>query len=270
MFSRSNFLVYVSGFLLATQNHHEWRIGNVIFSFNTAIWLISLDEGYDSEAIMFTVMNSMVWCSQKAKQEPKAESFVVLSKHNEDIHIAYVDMGSTWYYFAKEIFEHNLEKEFEIWCLKANGQNFATLFNCDGVVLNTNERHFLLVGTKWRILEWKVMKILLYQCQSKSISMPWIFTGKHVISCSGSVWDGMRCNRWIASNDLLTEKRRLLTTVESRHKYDHIRPRAKWRKASESAYPTNALGSIVLLLSLFKVLINNMVMVTYVSCNLLH
>ncbi|WZZ64910.1 hypothetical protein YC2023_076280 [Brassica napus] len=36
-------------------------------------------------------------------------------------------------------------------------------------------------------------------------------------------------------------------------------------KASESAYPTNVLGSIVLLMSLLKVLINNMFDVSYVS-----
>ncbi|WZY86920.1 LOW QUALITY PROTEIN: hypothetical protein YC2023_033304 [Brassica napus] len=56
---------------------------------------------------------------------------------------------------------------------------------------------------------------------------------------------------WITSNDLLREKRRLLTRIKS-HKKDFIRPRTKWRKASESAYPTNALGSIVLLLSLLN------------------
>ena len=43
----------------------------------------------------------------------------------------------------------------------------------------------------------------------------------------------------------------------------------EWRKASESAYPTNALGSIVLLLSLLNVLFN-MFDVSYVSCNMLH
>ncbi|KAL0856745.1 hypothetical protein Bca101_061899 [Brassica carinata] len=112
-------------------------------------------------------------------------------------------------------------------------------------------------------------KIWLYWVQSKRISMPWIVTTKHVISCSESVWEGLRCNRWIASNNLLREKRYLLTRIES-HKKDLTRPRTKWRKASESAYPTNALGSIVLRLSLLKVLINNMIYVIYGSCNMLH
>ncbi|WZY89091.1 hypothetical protein YC2023_045826 [Brassica napus] len=86
-------------------------------------------------------------------------------------------------------------------------------------------------------------KILLYWSQSKRISMLQTVTKEHVISCTGSVWDGLRCNRWIASNDLFREKC-LLTIVES-HKKDHTRPRTKWRKTSESAYPTNVLGSIL-------------------------
>ncbi|WZZ90399.1 hypothetical protein YC2023_118978 [Brassica napus] len=100
-------------------------------------------------------------------------------------------------------------------------------------------------------------KIWFYRFQSKRISMPCIITTKHVISCSGSVRDELRCNRWIAFNDLLREKRHLLTRIES-HKKDLKRPRTKWRKASESACPTNALGSIVSLLSLLKILFNNM------------
>ncbi|KAH0912176.1 hypothetical protein HID58_035497 [Brassica napus] len=84
-----------------------------------------------------------------------------------------------------------------------------------------------------------------------AISTSWIVTTKHIISCSGSVWDGLRCNRWIASNDLL-KRWHLLIRTES-HKKDLTRPKTKWKKASESAYPTNALISIVLLLSLLKV-----------------
>ncbi|CAF2158254.1 unnamed protein product [Brassica napus] len=86
-------------------------------------------------------------------------------------------------------------------------------------------------------------KIWLYRFQSKRISMSWIVTTKHVISCSRSVWDELRCNIWIAFNDLLREKRHLLTRIESHKKYLK-RPRTKWRKASESACPTNALESI--------------------------
>ena len=112
------------------------------------------------------------------------------------------------------------------------------------------------------------LKLLLYWSQSKRISTPWTGIIKHVISCSGSVRDGLRCNRWIVSNDLFKEERHLLTRIEGQKK-DLIRPRTKWKKASESAYPTNALGSIVLLLSLLNVLFN-MFDVSYVSCNMLH
>ena len=121
----------------------------------------------------------------------------------------------------------------------------------------------------WRIKESMEGKIWFYRFQSKRISMPCIITTKHVISCSGSVRDELRCNRWIAFNDLLREKRHLLTRIES-HKKDLKRPRTKRRKASESACPTNALGSIVSLLSLLKILFNNMFGVTYIPRNMLH
>ena len=125
------------------------------------------------------------------------------------------------------------------------------------------------IAYSWRIEESMEGKIWLYRFQSKRISMPWIDTTKHVISCSESVCDELRCNRWIAFNDLLREKRHLLTRIES-HKKDLKRPRTKWRNASESACPTNALGSIVSLLSLLKVLFNHMFGVIYVLCNMLH
>ncbi|CAF2071221.1 unnamed protein product [Brassica oleracea var. botrytis] len=58
---------------------------------------------------------------------------------------------------------------------------------------------------EWGTLEWNVVNddkkgygdtsnVWCYWFQSKRISMPWIVTTKHVISCSGSVWDGLRCN----------------------------------------------------------------------------
>ncbi|KAG5393106.1 hypothetical protein IGI04_023069 [Brassica rapa subsp. trilocularis] len=84
-----------------------------------------------------------------------------------------------------------------------------------------------------------------------------------------SVWDGSRCNRWIASNDLLREKWRLLTRTES-HKKDLTSSRTKWRKASESVSSMNVFGSIVSLLYLFNVHFSNMFIEIYVSCNLLH
>ncbi|WZZ03469.1 hypothetical protein YC2023_089390 [Brassica napus] len=101
------------------------------------------------------------------------------------------------------------------------------------------------IAYSWRIEESMEGKIWLYRFQSKRISMSWIVTTKHVISCSRSVWDELRCNIWIAFNDLLREKRHLLTRIES-HKKDLKRPRTKWRKASESACPTNALESILI------------------------
>ncbi|CAF1954059.1 unnamed protein product [Brassica napus] len=123
---------------------------------------------------------------------------------------------------------------------------------------------------RWKMmlfLQHNNLELKLYGFQSKRMSMPWITTMEHVISCSGSVWDGLRCNRWIASNDLFQDKRRLLTKVES-HMKDLTRPRKMWRKASKSAYPTNALGNIVL--SLLKVFLNNVFVVIYVPCDLLH
>ncbi|WZZ49847.1 hypothetical protein YC2023_049954 [Brassica napus] len=97
------------------------------------------------------------------------------------------------------------------------------------------------------------IRIPMFSCsdwsQSKRISTPWTGIIKHFISCSGSVMDGLLCNRWIVSNYLVREKKHLLTKIESQKK-DIIRPRTKWKRASESTYPKNALGSIVLLLSL--------------------
>lgn len=125
------------------------------------------------------------------------------------------------------------------------------------------------ITLSWRIDEAIQENRWGYWFRSKRISMPWIVTIKHVISCSGSVWNGLQCNRWIASDDLFKEKRHLLTRTES-HKKDLRRPRMKWRKASELVCPTTALGSIVLLQSLLKVIFNNMYDVISDSCNILH
>lgn len=111
-------------------------------------------------------------------------------------------------------------------------------------------------------------KLMLYWSQSKRISTPWTSIIKHVISCNVSARDGLRCNRWIVSTDFFREKS--ICSQKLRAKKNLIRARTKWRKARESAYPTNVLGSIVLLLSLSKILINNMFGVSYVSCNMLH
>ncbi|KAH0930033.1 hypothetical protein HID58_015760, partial [Brassica napus] len=86
----------------------------------------------------------------------------------------------------------------------------------------------------------------------------------HVISCSGSVWDGLRCNRWIQSNDLRKEKRLLVTMHDSQQ--DHLRPRTKMDKVSVSAYSTDELDSNVLLLFQFQNLLKNVLFISYVSC----
>ncbi|CAH8388160.1 unnamed protein product [Eruca vesicaria subsp. sativa] len=163
--------------------------------------------------------------------------------------------------------------------------NIRVVSSCDGVIVmimftiyhraGVTRRSMVVINksiskeTRRMLRQQNNLKIWLYRFQNKRISMPWIITTKHVISCSGSVWDGLRCNRWIASNDLFIEKRHLFIRIES-HKKDLERPKTKWRKASESAYPTNALGSIVLLLSLLKVHLNNMFDVIFDSCNMLH
>lgn len=54
-------------------------------------------------------------------------------------------------------------------------------------------------------LQQNKLKIWLYWFQSKRISMPKTVSTKHVISCSGVVWDGLQSNRWITFNDLLKE-----------------------------------------------------------------
>lgn len=65
--------------------------------------------------------------------------------------------------------------------------------------------------TRWQImlfLQHYNLKLWIYWFQRKRMSMPWTGTLKNVIFCRESVWDGLRCNRWIASNDL--KKRHLL------------------------------------------------------------
>ncbi|CAN7029227.1 unnamed protein product [Brassica rapa subsp. trilocularis] len=205
----------------------------------------------------WSTLNVMAWRLQKAKKESQTENF------------EYVDVGphhvaSSCYYFAKWAIliwrgvKYDIKECYSVFLLLI--KNHKMLKNH---YLKRNEEFLIHLSDE------DMLKIWLYWVQSKRISMPWMVTIKHVISCSGSVWDGLRCNRWIASNDLLREKMHLLTRIES-HKQDLTRPRTKWRKASESACSTNALGSIVLLLSLLKVFINSMFCIIYDSCNMLH
>ena len=76
-------------------------------------------------------------------------------------------------------------------------------------------------------MEWETMELSAYHCQFEGLFMIWIeTTTNHVISWSGSVWNGQRCNRWIAPTDLLSDKRSWITINDSRTQ-DHIRPRTK-------------------------------------------
>ncbi|WZZ85549.1 hypothetical protein YC2023_114128 [Brassica napus] len=84
-------------------------------------------------------------------------------------------------------------------------------------------------------MERKTMKLRTYQCQFEELCMVWIWnTTKHVISCSGSVWNGQRCNRWILPPDLLSDKRRWITMDDSRTQ-DHIRPRTTIEKLANQS-----------------------------------
>ncbi|CAN6848770.1 unnamed protein product [Brassica oleracea] len=88
-------------------------------------------------------------------------------------------------------------------------------------------------------MKWKKMESDDYQSQYEGCLRFWIeITTKHVISCSGSVWNRQRCNRWIVSPDLLSDKRRWITMDDSRTQ-DHIRPRTTIEQVSESVYPAN-------------------------------
>ncbi|KAH0884032.1 hypothetical protein HID58_060128, partial [Brassica napus] len=162
-----------------------------------------------------------------------------------------------------------IHEELETWCIIIGlyfwwFMSYKRAFLHDPVVLMIKNK---IQRSEWGSVRFKArslkisqqqngLKLLLYWFQSKRISTPWTGIIKHVISRFGSVRDGLRCNRWIVSNDLFREKMHLLTRIESQKK-DLIRSRTKWKKASESAYHTNALGSIVLLLSLLNVLFNN-------------
>ncbi|CAH8316137.1 unnamed protein product [Eruca vesicaria subsp. sativa] len=101
--------------------------------------------------------------------------------------------------------------------------------------------------------EWQTTELCDYQSQFEELLMVLIRnTTKHVISCSGSVWNGQRCNRWIVPPDLLSGKR-LWITMDDSLTQDHIRPRTTIEKVSESVYPAIELESIVLLLFYYHV-----------------
>lgn len=118
-------------------------------------------------------------------------------------------------------------------------------------------------------MEWKTMVFDYYQCQFEELCMVWIWnTTKHVISCSGSVWNGQRCNRWIVPPDLLSDERRWITMDDSRTQ-DHIRPRATIEKLANQSILQSELGSIVLLLFYYHVQLKNVFVVCFDSGSLL-
>ncbi|CAF2128856.1 unnamed protein product [Brassica napus] len=119
-------------------------------------------------------------------------------------------------------------------------------------------------------MEWKTMVFDYYQCQFEELCMVWIWnTTKHVISCSGSVWNGQRCNRWIVPPDLLSDERRWITMDDSRTQ-DHIRPRATIEKLANQSILQSELGSIVLLLFYYHVQLKNVFVVCFDSDTLLN
>ena len=109
-----------------------------------------------------------------------------------------------------------------------------------------------------------------YQSQYEGFLWRWIeIATKHVISCSGSVWNGQRCNRWIVPPDLLSDERRWITMDDSRTQ-DHIRPRATIEKLANQSILQSELGSIVLLLFYYHVKLKNVFVVCFDSDTLLN
>ena len=110
-------------------------------------------------------------------------------------------------------------------------------------------RLYLIVGGKmdWLCEDmwWKMMVSNDYQGQYERFLWKWIeIATKHVISCSGSVWNGQRCNRWIVPPDLLSDERRWITMDDSRTQ-DHIRPRATIEKLANQSILQSELGSVI-------------------------
>ncbi|WZZ35860.1 hypothetical protein YC2023_019261 [Brassica napus] len=78
-------------------------------------------------------------------------------------------------------------------------------------------------------MEWETMELSACHCQYEGLFMMWIGLQQITLSPgAGSVWNGQRCNRCIASTDLLSGK-----SVGSQTQ-NHIRSRTKIDKVSES------------------------------------
>ncbi|KAJ0264796.1 hypothetical protein HA466_0012010 [Hirschfeldia incana] len=99
-------------------------------------------------------------------------------------------------------------------------------------------RLYLIIGGKMNWLYedmwWTMMVSNDNKSQYEGILWKWTkLTTKHVISCSGNVWNGQQCNRWIVPPDLLSVERCWITMDDSETQ-DHIRPRTTIEKVSES------------------------------------
>ena len=118
----------------------------------------------------------------------------------------------------------------------------------------------------WRIEEAIQENIWLYWFQSKRIPIPWIVT-KSMLSPATSIF-GMDCDVIDGSYLIIFLEKNTFTHKNWKPKKDLTITRTKWKKPSESVYPKNALESIVLLLSMLKVLLNMYDLISC-SCNML-
>lgn len=126
---------------------------------------------YGTALMKFTyVVASQIYGSQKAKKEPQAEEILYLMKQNEALRIAYVDevpagRGETDYYSVLVKYDHQLEKEVEIFRVKLPGpvklgegkpenQNHAMIFTRGDAVqtIDMNQDSYFEEALKMRNL----------------------------------------------------------------------------------------------------------------------
>lgn len=100
-------------------------------------------------------------------------------------------------------------------------------------LLQKSEDFKIITRQQMLFLYYYKFKIWCYWFQSKRISIPWTVSTKHVIFWSRSVWTGLRCNKLIASKDLVIDKRRS-TTIDGNQNQDHFRPMTKLDNVSVS------------------------------------
>jgi len=126
---------------------------------------------YGTALMKFTyVVACQIYGSQKAKKEPQAEEILYLMKQNEALRIAYVDevpagRGETDYYSVLVKYDHQLEKEVEIFRVKLPGpvklgegkpenQNHAMIFTRGDAVqtIDMNQDSYFEEALKMRNL----------------------------------------------------------------------------------------------------------------------